>query len=95
MYLVRIRIYWIIGFSGFYQLIFDWQALIHIRIGDISGYGEKRKPARNEILKIPPILKIPILTNTRNRRPPQTLIRIRIGDISGYGEKRSLGETKS
>ena len=39
--LVRIRIYGIIGFTGFYQLVLDGQALI--RIGKISGYGEKRK----------------------------------------------------
>ena len=39
--LVRIRIYGIAGFTGFRQLVLDGQALI--RIGKISGYGEKRK----------------------------------------------------
>ena len=34
---VRIRIYGIIGLSGFYRLVFDWQALIHIRLVRISG----------------------------------------------------------
>ena len=42
-YLVRIRIYGIIGFSGFRRLVFDRQALIRIRLGGISGYSEKRK----------------------------------------------------
>ena len=51
--LVRIRIYGIIGFSGFYCLAFDLQALIRIRIGVISRYGEKRKRGESEILKIP------------------------------------------
>ena len=32
-HLVRIRIYGIIGFSGFNRLVFDWQALIRIRPG--------------------------------------------------------------
>ena len=44
MFLVRIRIFRIIGFSGFYQFVFDRQALVRIRIGGISGYGEKHKP---------------------------------------------------
>ena len=42
--LVRIRIYGIIGFSGFYRLVFNRQALIRIRLGEISDCGEKRKP---------------------------------------------------
>ena len=62
-HIVRIRIYGIIGFSGFYRLVFDWQALIRIRLGAISGYGENRNLDESEILKIPPILKILILTN--------------------------------
>ena len=41
--LVRIRIYGIIGFSGFYHLVFDRQALIRIRLGGIRGYGENRR----------------------------------------------------
>ena len=40
---VRIRIYGIIGFSGFCQLVFDCQALTPIRLGGIFGYGEKGK----------------------------------------------------
>ena len=40
---VRIRILRIIGFSGFYRLVFNWQALIHIRLAVIYAYGEKRK----------------------------------------------------
>ena len=43
VHLVRIRIYGIIGFSGFYQLVFKRQALIRIRLGGISNYGEKRE----------------------------------------------------
>ena len=42
-HLVRIRIYGIIGFSGFYYLVCVQQALIRIRIGEISDYGEKRE----------------------------------------------------
>ena len=57
--LVRIRIYGIIGFSGFRQLVFDWQALIRIHIGVIFRYGEKRRRGESEI---PLILKILILT---------------------------------
>jgi len=45
---VRIRIYWIIGFSGFYELVSDWRAFIHIRLGGIYGYGETRKPGESE-----------------------------------------------
>ena len=41
--LVRIRIYGIIGFSGFYRRVFDWRALIRIHLGGIGGYGGKRK----------------------------------------------------
>ena len=36
-------------------------------LGGISSYGEKRRLGESEILKIPPILKILILTKTRNR----------------------------
>ena len=50
--LVRIRIYGIIGFSGFYPLVFDGQALIRIRLGGIFGCGEKGKRGESEILKI-------------------------------------------
>ena len=32
------------GFSEFYHLVFDRQALIRIRIGAICGYGENRNP---------------------------------------------------
>ena len=39
---VRIRIFRIIGFSGFYRLVFDRQAPIRIRLGGIYGYGENR-----------------------------------------------------
>ena len=41
MYLVRIKIYGIIGFSGF-----------SFRVDGVFGYGEKRKPDEIEILKI-------------------------------------------
>ena len=61
-HLVRIRIYWIIGFSGFFRRVFDRQALIRISLGGISDYGEKREMGETEILKIPPILQILILT---------------------------------
>ena len=40
--LVGIRIYGIIGFSGFVRLVFDWRALIRVRLGGIFRYGEKR-----------------------------------------------------
>ena len=42
--LVRIRIFRIIGFSGFVRLVFDPQAFIRVRFGGIFGYGENRKP---------------------------------------------------
>ena len=42
-YLVRIRICGIIGFSGFYHLVFDRQAPVPIHLGEIYGYGENRK----------------------------------------------------
>ena len=32
-FFVRIRIFRIIGFSGFYSLVFDWQTLARIRLG--------------------------------------------------------------
>ena len=64
--LVRIRIYWIIGFTGFVRLAFDWQALARIRLGGIFGYG-KSAIWVSEILKIPLILKILILTKARGR----------------------------
>ena len=35
-HLVRIRIYGIIGFSGFYRLVFERRTLIHARFGGIS-----------------------------------------------------------
>jgi len=58
----------IIGFSGFIPpRVFSRQALTSVRSGEIFRYSEKRKPGRNEILKIPPILKILILTKTRNQ----------------------------
>ena len=40
---IGIRIYGIMGFSGFARRAFDGQALIRIRLGWISGYSEKRK----------------------------------------------------
>ena len=43
--------------------------LIHIRIGGIFCYGEKRRLGEIEILKIPLILKILILTKTRSQAP--------------------------
>ena len=49
--------------------VFDRQALIRIRIGGIFCYGEKRGVGEIEILKIPLILKILILTKTRNQAP--------------------------
>ena len=64
-HLVRIRIYGIIGFSGFFRRVFDRQALVRIRFGEISRCGEKRMQGETKILKIPPILKILILTKTR------------------------------
>ena len=54
------------GFSGFYGRrvrVFKCHARVHIRLGGILGYGEKRKPGEIEILKIL------ILTKTRNRAP--------------------------
>jgi len=42
-YLVRIRIYGIIGFSGFYHLVFDRQTPVRIHLGEIYGYGENRR----------------------------------------------------
>jgi len=38
---VRIRISGIMGFSGFYPRVIELQALIHIRLGGVSGCGEK------------------------------------------------------
>ena len=49
-HLVRIRIYWIIGFSGFCRLVCEWQALVHISLGKIPNYGENRKLGRIGIL---------------------------------------------
>ena len=42
-FLVRIRIFRIIGFSGFAWRVFDRQALTRIRLGGISYYGENGK----------------------------------------------------
>ena len=42
--LVRIKIYGIIGFSGFHQRVFERQALIPIPLDGISNYCEKRNP---------------------------------------------------
>ena len=51
LHIVRIRIFRIIGFSGFVRpRVFDWQALIRFRLGVIFGYGEKIKPGESEIL---------------------------------------------
>ena len=61
MRLVGIRICGIIGFSGFYQLVLKWQALIHIHLGGISIMAKKRGLGESEIL---PIL---ILTRPRKR----------------------------
>ena len=58
------------------------KALVLIRLGGISRYGENRMSGEIEILKIPPILKILILTNTRSR----------LGGISRYGKNRKSGE---
>ena len=38
------------GFSGFYRLVFGRQALVPIRLGAISRYGENRELGENEIL---------------------------------------------
>ena len=62
---VRIRIFRIIGFSGFVRRVSKRQALIHIRFDGIFVYGEKRKPDGSEILKI--------LVLTKPRVRPQTL----------------------
>ena len=50
---VRIRIHGIMGFSGFFRLVFDRQTLIRIRLGGISSYSEKRNPVESKILKNP------------------------------------------
>ena len=55
-HLVRIRIFSIIGFSGFYRLVFDWHALVRTRLVVISKLWRKPQVRRNEILKIPLIL---------------------------------------
>ena len=62
------------GFSGLKDFqdssgagVFVWQALVYIPRGGIFGYGEKRDFGRSEILKIPQILKILILTKPRGR----------------------------
>ena len=39
-----------------------------MRLGEIPGYSEKRKPGESEILKIPQILKILILTKGARKR---------------------------
>ena len=46
--LVRIRVYWIIGFLGFVRRVSDLQTLVPIRLGGIFGYGEKRKPGESK-----------------------------------------------
>ena len=51
------------GFSGFYRRVFDGRTLTHIRLGEISRYGEKRELGESEILKIL------IRTKTRNLPP--------------------------
>ena len=43
------------GFSGFVRLVFNRQALIRVRLGGISGYGENRKPGEVKSREIPPI----------------------------------------
>ena len=83
-HLVRIRIYGIMGFSGFRRLVFDRQALIRIRP------MRKAQDGRNEIMKIPPILKILILAEARGWRTkpsrPKSSARLR-----GPGRPRSQG----
>ena len=103
---VRIRIFGIMGFTGFVRRVFcvrqalhpefvlggfwvmakiafcqnqdlrDYRIyrirparLIRNHLDRFSCYGENRNLGDNEILKIPPILKILILTNTRNPKP--------------------------
>ena len=48
---VRIRIYGIIGFSGFVWRVFGRRALARIRLGAISCYGKKRKPGETKSCK--------------------------------------------
>ena len=92
--LVRIRIYRIIGFTGFCRLVFDWRALARIRLGGISGYGKSASWA-SEILKIPLILKILILTKARGRpnrarRPPDSRLRGNDGvEVGNDGDRES------
>ena len=45
---IRIRIYGIIGFSGFVRRVFVWRALACIRPGGISCYGENFKPGETK-----------------------------------------------
>ena len=51
------------GYRIFFRIlpapVFDRQALIRIRLGGISGYGEKGELGESEILKIPLIPLIP------------------------------------
>jgi len=44
--LVRIRIYGIIGFSGFYQRVFDWRALVRMRLGGFQVMVKSASRAR-------------------------------------------------
>ena len=53
------------GFSGFYRRGFERQALIPVPFGEIPDYAPKRKPGESEILKIPQIPQILILTKPR------------------------------
>ena len=63
--------------------VFKRQALTRICIGGISGCGEKRRLGEIEILKIPRILKILILTKTmgwRNKSITRNQARLRRRD---------------
>ena len=53
---VGIRIYGIIGFSGFVRRVCDWQALIRIRLVWICGYGKRARWAnRNPVNPANPV----------------------------------------
>ena len=68
--LVRIRIFGMIGFSGFHYRIFAWQALAPTPLVGIFGYGENRKPGESKSRKSRQSRKTPILTKTPSRLHP-------------------------
>jgi len=80
---VRIRIYGIIGFSGFARRVFDRQALSHICL---DGSWDVR-------IRIYGIIGFSGFSQRIFDR--QALIRIRLDGIYSYGEKREWGEAKS